>query len=88
MGRFELAADGTVYFNGQDEDTTCITTHGPLRECNQYTHFNNLAHFARVVHCVAKLHLASTVANGICLFCATAHTQIRQISLPSSSTLS
>ena len=77
-----------MYFNGQHEDTTCITTHCPLRECIQYTLFNCVTHIARVVHCAAKLYLADTVANGISHFGATAHTPIRQISLPSSSTLS
>ena len=88
LGSSEIAADGTVYFNGTHEDTTCTTTHSPLRECIQYSLFNCMTHIEREVHCVAKLYLASTVANGICHFGATLHTPIRQISLPSSSTLS
>ena len=88
LGSSDLAADGTVYFNGQHEDTTCITTRSPLRECVQYPLFNCVTHIARVVHCVAKLYLASTVAIGMCHIGATLYTPIRQISLPASSTLS
>ena len=68
LGSSELATDGTVHFNGYHENTTYITTYSPLRGCIQHLLLNCVTHIARVVHCVAKRYLASTVANGICHF--------------------